>query len=105
MFVKEKPLGILIEFIRGKFNLSMNEDYSKSLYKIFEKYQIQLKTADQVIEAAISTKEEMTLLGFRKKFPTLLIKRICYSTTDEPVEYVKGVYHAHNYRYFLKLMR
>ena len=103
MIVDGSPLGILHSYIPARYKLSLEEDYSKSLYKIFEDYGILLKEADQSIEASMSTKEAVLLLGLNSSFPTLVIKRIAYSIDGDPVEYVKGVYHGDRYRYNLKL--
>jgi GntR family transcriptional regulator len=105
MIVDGSPLGILHSYIPARYRLSLEEDYSKSLYKIFENHGILLKEADQSIEASMSTKEEILLLGLNTSFPTLVIKRIAYSIDGDPVEYVKGVYHGDRYRYNLKLSR
>lgn len=105
MIVDGSPLGILHSYIPARYKLSLEEDYSKSLYKIFEDYGILLKEADQSIEAFMSTKEEVLLLGLNSSFPTLVIKRIAYSIDGDPVEYVKGVYHGDRYRYNLKLSK
>jgi len=105
MIVDGSPLGILHSYIPARYKLSLEEDYSKSLYKIFENHGILLKEANQSIEASMSTKEEILLLGLKTSFPTLVIKRIAYSIDGDPVEYVKGVYHGDRYRYNLKLSR
>ena len=105
MIVDGSPLGILHSYLPARYKLSLEEDYSKSLYKIFENHGILLKEADQSIEASMSTKEEILLLGLNTSFPTLVIKRIAYSIDGDPVEYVKGVYHGDRYRYNLKLSR
>jgi len=105
MIVDETPLGVLHSYIPGRYRLSLEEDYSKSLYKIFENHGILLKEADQSIEASMSTKEEILLLGLKTSFPTLVIKRIAYSIDGDPVEYVRGVYHGDRYRYNLRLSR
>ena len=105
MIVDGSPLGILHSYIPARYRLSLEEDYSKSLYKIFENHGILLKEADQSIEASMSIKEQILLLGLNTSFPTLVIKRIAYSIDGDPVEYVKGVYHGDRYRYNLKLSR
>jgi len=105
MIVDESPLGILNSYIPARYELSLDEDYSKSLYQILEKRGIRLNEADQSIEASMSTNKETQLLGLRASFPTLVIKRIAYSISGPPVEYVKGVYHGGRYRYILKLSR
>jgi GntR family transcriptional regulator len=105
MIVDGSPLGILTSHIPGRYKLSLEEDYSKSLYQVLEKNGIRLWEANQIIEASMSTKEEISLLGLKTSFPTLVIKRVVYSVGGDPVEYVKGVYHADRYRYHLKLTR
>ena len=105
MIVDGIPLGILESYIPDRYELGLEEDYSKSLYKIFKKNGIRLKDAYQSIEASMSTKEEILLLGMNTSFPTLVINRVVYSTNGDPVEYIKGVYHADRYRYKLKLSR
>jgi GntR family transcriptional regulator len=105
MVVEGKKLGILSSYIPARYNLSLREDYSKSLYKIFEKNNIHLAWADQTIEAAMSSKEETRILGLKSLFPILVIKRLCFSVHQEIVEYVKAVYHYDLYRFKIKLTR
>lgn len=105
MLVDGKPLGILHSYIPAKFKLSLDEDYSKSLYRILEKNGIRLKEADQTIEASMSNKEQTRLMGQKISFATLVIRRLAYSVNGEVVEYVKGVYHGDRYRYTCRLTR
>ncbi len=105
MIVDGSPLGILYSYIPSRYRLSLEEDYSKSLYQIFSNHGIRLWEANQTIEASMSTKEEIDLLELTTSFPTLVIKRVVYSVGGDPVEYVKGVYHGDRYRYHLKLTR
>ena len=105
MLVDGKPLGILHSYIPAKFKLSLDEDYSKSLYRILEKNGVRLKDADQTIEASMSNKEQTRLMGHKKSFSTLVIRRVAYSVNGEVVEYVKGVYHGDRYRYHFRLTR
>ncbi|UCE51821.1 MAG: GntR family transcriptional regulator [Desulfobacterales bacterium] len=105
MIVEGKNLGILNSYVPARYNLSLKEDYSKSLYKIFEKNDIRLAWADQTIEAAMSSKEETRILGLKSPIPILVIKRLCFSVHQEIVEYVKAVYHYDQYRFKIKLRR
>ena len=105
MIVEGKNLGILYSYVPARYNLSLKEDYSKSLYKIFEKSNIHLAWADQTIEAQISSKEETRILGLKSCVPLLVIKRLCFSVDQEIVEYVKAVYHYDQYRFKIKLTR
>ena len=105
MVVDGKPLGILHSFIPAKFKLGLDEDYTKSLYRILEKKGIRLKEAEQTIEASMSNREETRLLKQKIPFPVLVIRRLAYSINGEVVEYVKGVYHGDRYRYNCRLTR
>ncbi len=105
MIVDGKPLGILHSYIPAKYKLSLDEDYTKSLYRILAKKGIRLKEADQIIEASMSTKEETRLMGEKSPFPTLVIKRLAFSVNGEIVEYVKGVYQGDLHRYNCELTR
>jgi GntR family transcriptional regulator len=105
MVVDGLPLGILHSYIPAKFGLSLEEDYTKSLYRILEKKGIRLKEAEQTIEVRMATREEIRLLKLETSLPTLVIKRLAYSVNQDPVEYVKGVYRGDRYRYNFKLTR
>ena len=105
MLVEGKPLGILHSYIPARFKLSLDEDYSKSLYRILEKKGVRLKEAEQTIEASMSNKEQTRLMGQKNSFSTLVIRRLAYSINGELVEYVKGVYHGDRYRYTCRLTR
>jgi GntR family transcriptional regulator len=105
MLVDGKPLGILHSYIPAKFKLDLNEDYTKSLYRILEKKGVRLKEAEQTIEASISNQEQTRLIKQKRPFPILVIRRLAYSINGEVVEYVKGVYHGDRYRYSCRLTR
>jgi GntR family transcriptional regulator len=105
MVVDGLPLGILHSYIPAKFKLSLDEDYTKSLYRILEKKGIRLKEAEQTIEVRMATREEIRLLELAAPCPTLVIQRLAYSVNHEAVEYVKGVYRGDRYRYSCNLIR
>ena len=105
MVVDGVPLGILHSFIPAKFELSLDEDYTKSLYRILEKEGIRLQEAEQTIEVRMATYEETRLLGLDAPCPALVIRRLAYSVNHEAVEYVEGVYRGDRYRYNCKLTR
>lgn len=105
MVVDDIPLGVLHSCIPAKFKLSLDEDYTKSLYRILEKKGIRLKEAEQTIEVSMATREETRLMELDAPCPTLVIRRLAYSINQEAVEYVKGVYHGDRYRYHCKLTR
>ena len=105
MVVDGIPLGMLHSFIPAKFKLGVDEDYTKSLYRILEKKGIRLKEAEQTIEVRMATPDETRLLRLDAPCPTLVIRRLAYSVNHEAVEYVEGVYRGDRYRYNCKLTR
>jgi len=105
LVVDNKPLGILHSYIPAKYKLSIEEDYTKSLYRILEKKGVRLKEAEQTIESLMSNPEQTRLLKQKVPIPTLVIRRLAYSISGEVVEYVKGVYHGDRYRYNCRLTR
>jgi len=105
MVVDGKPLGILHSYIPAKYKLGLDEDYTKSLYRILEKKGIRLKEAEQTIEASMSNQEQTRLIKQKIPFPVMVIRRLAYSINGEVVEYVKGVYHGDRYRYNCRLTR
>lgn len=105
MVVDDIPLGILHSYIPAKFELSLDEDYTQSLYRILEKKGIRLKEAEQTIEVTMATREETRLLELKAPCPTLVIRRLAFSRNHEAVEYVRGVYRGDRYRYSCRLTR
>ena len=105
LVVEGLPIGVLYEYVPERHGLSLEEDFTKSLYHIFDKKHLQMKYCNQFIEAGMATKDESAHMGLKRRFATLIIKRIVYSVSDEPIQYVKGVYHFNRYRYQLKLFR
>jgi GntR family transcriptional regulator len=105
MIVDDYILGYLDEYIPKKFGLNLDEDYSKSLYRIFEKYDLAPSEADQIIEAVQSTEEDMRIMKLDAPVSTLQINRVVYSGSGEIIEYVKCVYHGSLYRYKIRLKR
>ena len=105
MMVDGKPLGILHSYIPANYRLSLEEDYTKSLYRILEKKGIRLRNSEQTIEVSMSTPEETRLMRLKSSVPTLVIERLAYSVNGEIVEYVKGVYHGDRYRFNCRLTR
>ena len=105
LVVDNKPLGILHSYIPAKYKLSIEEDYTKSLYRILEKKGVRLKEAEQTIESLMSNPEQTRLLKQKVPIPILVIRRLAYSISGEVVEYVKGAYHGDRYRYNCRLTR
>ena len=105
LILDEKPLGIFIEYIPERFGVGLENDFSQSLFAIMETRGIEIGAADQTIESTMSSYEDMKLLRCKDVFPVLLIKRLVYTISGDPLQYVKAVYHGDRYRYQLKMFR
>jgi GntR family transcriptional regulator len=64
---------------------------------------ITLGSADQTVEAVLSSNEEMQAFGFENPQPCLLFKRKTYSRQGRLVEYVEGTFRGDAYVYRIKL--
>ena len=75
-------------------------DFEKqSLYQILEsKYGVQMYSAAEDLEAAISDAKISDLLGVKKKSPLLIVYRTVFAEDDQPIEYTKSIYRADRYR-------
>jgi GntR family transcriptional regulator len=61
--------------------------------------------AEETIEPAIANGKEVDLLGIPAGAPVLVVRRLSYLATGEPVETVKLVFRGDTYRYRVDLYR
>jgi GntR family transcriptional regulator len=86
----------------------LNEDIlgSGSLYALFHsRYKIKPTHAKQSLEATLASRREAELLQVNQGAPLLLLERI---TTDEKklaIEFVKSLYRADRYKFYVQLHR
>ena len=64
---------------------------------------VRLATAEQSIEAVLSSDEENLAFGFDAPQPCLLIKRKTRASSGQIVEYVEGTFRGDAYAYRLNL--
>ncbi|MFA5984339.1 MAG: GntR family transcriptional regulator [Methylococcaceae bacterium] len=81
-----------------------NWDVAGSAYAFLSEHcQIALASAEQSIEAILSSEQENIAFGFQSPEPCLLIKRKTYTTTEAMVEYVEGTFRGDAYAYRVQL--
>jgi GntR family transcriptional regulator len=82
-------------------NILDHHDFSReSLYDVLlREYDIQLIRAEQSIEARRATSEESRILEIVTGDPILEMTRVTYSTSQQPVEYVKSAYCGTRYKF------
>ena len=77
-----------------------------SLYAQLEKMlDAPLGKAEETVEPAIANRKEVDLLGIAAGAPVLVVRRLSYLATGDPVESVKLVFRGDAYRYRVNLYR
>jgi GntR family transcriptional regulator len=77
-----------------------------SLYAALEQtLDTPLGKAEETVEPAIANRKEVKLLGIPAGSPVLVVRRLAYLTSGEPVEAVKLVFRGDTYRYRVNLFR
>lgn len=76
------------------FDLTKN-----SLYQVLiENYDLQMHHAEEVLEAAAATKRVAEQLDIRVGAPILVVHRVVFSETNQPLESAHTIYRADRYR-------
>ena len=79
---------------------------SGSLYDLLEpKYGLQVRAANQIIQATVLSEEEADLLGVAPFSPSLVVERLSHGSSGELVEYAKSLYRADRYRFEINVLR
>ena len=77
-----------------------------SLYRLLEeRLGLNLWKAEETVEPAIANREEVRLLGISRDTPVLVVHRLSYLASGEPVETVNLVFRGDTYRYRVDLYR
>lgn len=104
----DTPIAIEHAFYPPEIGLELEDQdlISIAMYKFFEEeLGIFLKEADQRITAVKADEFEADVLGVDVGDPLLSIVRITFSQKNEPVEYLKAVYHPDYFQYTVQLTR
>jgi len=101
-----KPIGVFENYILGNIGLGVEEDYSKSIYKLIEdKCGILIKEAKREVSSILADKETVQLLNLEKSDPLLSLKTYSYNNSMQVVEYSEGFYRADSYKFVVHLNR
>jgi len=77
-----------------------------SLYELLEKKcGLQMRSAQQQVQATVLSEDEAELLGVPPFSPALMIERTSTSAQGEVIEYAKSLYRADRYRFEIGVMR
>jgi GntR family transcriptional regulator len=101
-YVEGQPYAIESSFLPfriGKDLLVRGFDEHFSIYQFLEEeLAIRLARADHVIEPKLISRRDAKLLGIKSGIPVLFIAGTTFSKSNEPIEYVKGMYLADRYK-------
>ncbi|MDX9865978.1 MAG: GntR family transcriptional regulator [Anaerolineaceae bacterium] len=103
------PIGIHVSYLPlnpgQTITVDEVEEYG-SLYNLLqEKFNLIATEADETLEATIADAYEAQLLEVNTGSPLLLIERTVWSQARYPMEFVKVLYRADRYKYFVHLNR
>jgi GntR family transcriptional regulator len=87
-------------------NLKRADVERGSLYKALEgSYGVSIEWADEVLEAAVATRQEAQLLELPARAPVLVVQRTVYDEARTPIEVVRSVYRGDRYQAVIHLKR
>jgi len=102
----DKPVGIHHSHLLLSNPFTQEQlEQSGSLYALLEKRGIILAEAEESLEAVAARKEEAELLDLPRGSPLLLVLRVVFTPSGEPLEFVKVLYRSDFYRYCVRLKR
>jgi GntR family transcriptional regulator len=100
------PIVLLQSEIPASFGIQPDEEFCGSLYRLIEqKYHIPIEWAEEQICASRATPEEAKHLKLRTGDVVLVMERRTFTRGNRPLEFVRAVYRAENYTFWVKLRR
>lgn len=105
----DEPIGLHYAYLplpeNKMITLAEIEEHG-SLYELLQrKFNLMPTNADETLEATVADANEARLLGIRKGSPLLLIGRTVWSQNRTTMEYVKVLYRADRYKYYIHIAR
>lgn len=108
-YADEEPIGIQIAYLPLLTDQLFTIEEIKqvgSLYLLLEQnFGLIPLEADETLEATVANKREATLLEVEEGSPLLLLERTTYSQHHRPMEFVKMLYRADQYKYYVHIAR
>lgn len=105
----DEPIGIHIAYLPMGDDEQITQaelQAAGSLYALLEsKFNLIVMEADETIEATAADEREAALLEINETSPLLLIERTTWSHKRRPMEFVRMLYRADRYKYFVHMTR
>ncbi len=101
-YLEESPYCLETSFLKYKVGEKLLEkgfDENISIYGFIEKEsKIHLSRAEHIIEPALAKNTTAKQLNIKPGSPILFVKGTTYSKTNQPVEYLEGIYRGDKYK-------
>lgn len=104
-FADGKPILHSVDEIPKALGIGPDEDFSGSLYARMESRGIRLSECQNIIEAAVTNDRLSKLLGVKKGFPILSLRRTSFDVAGRPVLYEDAACRGDLYSYSIRLAR
>ncbi|MEW6623038.1 MAG: GntR family transcriptional regulator [Bacillota bacterium] len=105
-FADDEPIGIFTSYIRKDTGVTENDDFTGSIFELFEnKYKLKIAASDRTITASQVSEEEAELLGIKPGEAVLMVKYVTFDDSNRPIEYAEGLYRSDKYQYNLRYTR
>lgn len=112
LLADSEPIGLQYGFYPERFfgtsdgHIDPGSLAATSLYARLERtLDVPLWKAEETVEPAIANRKEVDLLGVPDGAPVLVVRRLSYLASGDPVESVKLVFRGDTYRYRVDLYR
>lgn len=100
-FIEDKPLSLEINRMPSSiFPQLLTHDLGESLYTIFERdYGVRPAHVDEILESALASPQEATLLGVQENTPLIRLRRLSSDESGRVFERATDVYIASRMRF------
>ena len=108
-FANDEPIGLHLAYLPLTTEQTITaQELTEfgSLYALLEtRFSLLPLEADETLEATIADKREAELIKIKVGSPLLLLERTTFSQHRRPLEFVKMLYRADRYKYYVNIKR
>lgn len=108
-YADDEPMSLQVVYfpmVSGR-EISREElEGTGSFYDLLrQKFGLEIKEADETLEAVVADERLAKLLGVVEGSPVLRVERLTWAASGEPVEYVEVFHRGDRYQYYIHLSR
>ncbi len=100
-FLEGVPFALMYNYFNASLVPKLQENFEKgSLYAFLkQEYKLEIFSAQETIEAIVSSKKQAKKLNVKKGFPLLLLKRLSFDENDKAIEFSKLIIKSDMYKH------